>query len=154
DMCNELGGRKAPREYSHETHDDALRDKVYKETFDKVYEIAKSGSAKKDRRSAFDGIIEEFLAKYSEEELATLDQSLVKKYYGEVQYDAMRKMVLDEKIRLDGRKMDEVRSIWSEVDYLPAAHGSAVFTRGETQALTSVTLGSKLDEQMLDSPMN
>lgn len=149
-----FGARKAPREYNHEPKDEAFEQKMSAECFDKVYEVVKSGQPKADRKASFATILEEFLAQYSEEELEALDPFLIKKYYGNVQYDAMRRMVLDEGQRLDGRKLDQVRPIWSEVDYLPAAHGSAVFTRGETQSLTSVTLGGKMDEQMLDSPMN
>ncbi len=154
ELCEALGGRKPAREYNHEVKDEELKEKIYKETYQKVYEVAKSGLDKKARKASFDNILDEFLAQYNEEELAGLNMGLVKKYYHEVEYDAMRRMILDESLRLDGRKLDQIRPIWTEVDYLPAAHGSAVFTRGETQSLTSITLGSKLDEQMLDSPMN
>lgn len=148
------GGRKAPREYNHENNDEELKAKIHKECYDKVYAVAKAGGNKNDRKENFKAVLEEYLTQYSEEELESLDMGLVKKYYHEVEYHAMRDMILNDSQRLDGRKLDEVRPIWTEVDYLPAAHGSAVFTRGETQSLTSVTLGSKLDEQMLDSPMN
>ena len=154
ELAELAGGKKAPKEYNHETHDDELKAKIYDFSYQKVYEAAKSGKPKKERKEALDAILNDFLAQYSEEELENLNSGLVKKYFSWVQYDATRKMILDESIRLDGRKLDEVRDIWSEVNYLPSAHGSAVFTRGETQALTSVTLGSKMDEQMLDSPMN
>ena len=154
ELAELAGGKKASKEYNHETHDDELKAKIYDFSYQKVYEAAKSGKPKKERKEALDAILSDFLAQYSEEELENLNSGLVKKYFSWVQYDATRKMILDESIRLDGRKLDEVRDIWSEVDYLPSAHGSAVFTRGETQALTSVTLGSKMDEQMLDSPMN
>lgn len=149
-----FGGRKPAREYNHENKDEELKDKIHNETYDKVYAVAKSGGNKQDRKAAFEQVLEEFLSQYNEEELEALDMGLVKKYYHDVEYAAMRNMILDEEQRLDGRKLDQVRPIWTEVDYLPAAHGSAVFTRGETQSLTSVTLGGKLDEQMLDSPMN
>ena len=154
ELAELAGGKKASKEYNHETHDDELKAKIYDFSYQQVYEAAKSGKPKKERKEALDAILSDFLAQYSEEELENLNSGLVKKYFSWVQYDATRKMILDESIRLDGRKLDEVRDIWSEVDYLPSAHGSAVFTRGETQALTSVTLGSKMDEQMLDSPMN
>ena len=154
ELAEALGGRKAPREYNHENKDEELKKKIQAETYDKVYAVAKAGGDKNERKDNFAKVLEDFLAQYSEEELAALDMALVKKYYHEVEYHAMRDMILNDSQRLDGRKLDEVRSIWSEVDYLPMAHGSAVFTRGETQSLTSVTLGSKMDEQMLDSPMN
>lgn len=154
ELCEKLGGRKAPREYNHEVKDEDLKAKIYQETYQKVYEVAKSGLAKKDRKAGFEAVLNDFLTQYSEEQLAELNLGLVKKYFHEVEYDAMRRMILDESMRLDGRKLDQVRPIWTEIDYLPSAHGSAIFTRGETQSLTTVTLGSKLDEQMLDSPMN
>ena len=94
---------------------------------------------------------DEFLAQFSEED--TVNKTLVGVYFHDLEKDVMRDIVLDEKIRLDGRKLDQIRPIWSEIDYLPSAHGSAVFTRGETQSLTTVTLGTKLDEQMIDSAM-
>ncbi len=153
ELCAAVGGRKPAREYSHEDKDEELSKKIHAETYDKVYAVAKSRAPKDERKTAFAQVLEDFVAQYSEEEKATLNMTLVKKYYHEVEYHAMRDMILNESQRLDGRKLDEVRPIWSEVDYLPAAHGSAVFTRGETQSLTSVTLGSKMDEQMLDSPM-
>jgi len=148
------GARPEPREYNHEDSDEALAEKIKKETYDKVYEVATQGLAKADRKAKFGEILEEFLSQYSEEQLAEINPTLIKKYFGDVQYHAMRNMILETGQRIDGRQLDQVRAIWSEVDYLPAAHGSAVFTRGETQSLTSVTLGSKMDEQMLDSPMN
>lgn len=153
ELCAAVGGRKTAREYNHEDKDEELLKKIHADTYDKVYAVAKSRGSKDERKAAFAQVLEDFVAQYSEEEKATLKMGLVKKYYHEVEYHAMRDMILNESQRLDGRKLDEVRSIWSEVDYLPAAHGSAVFTRGETQSLTSVTLGSKMDEQMLDSPM-
>lgn len=153
ELCDAIGGRKPSREYNHEEKDEELLKKIHAETYDKVYAVAKSQAPKNERKAAFAQVLEDFVAQYSEEEKETLNMGLVKKYYHEVEYHAMRDMVLNDSQRLDGRKLDEVRPIWSEVDYLPAAHGSAVFTRGETQSLTSVTLGSKMDEQMLDSPM-
>jgi polyribonucleotide nucleotidyltransferase len=143
-------GRKVKREYNHETHDTELKDKVYKETFDKAYAVAKSANANKhERGEAFGKVYEEFMAQFTDEEKAA-KEALAKKYYHEVEYHAVRKLALDEKQRLDGRKTTDIRAIWSEVGYLPGAHGSAVFTRGETQSLTTVTLGTKLDMQMID----
>jgi polyribonucleotide nucleotidyltransferase len=144
-----LVGKTVKRAYSHEPENPELRASIFAATYDKVYAIAKSASAKHDRSENFAKIAEEYRATMPEE----LDDDtafLFKKYFHDVQYDAVRNLVLDEGMRLDGRDVRTVRPIWSEVDYLPAAHGSAVFTRGETQSLTSVTLGAKDDEQMID----
>ncbi len=149
ELAKELG-KDVKREYCHEKSDLELRDRVVAATYDKVYEIAKSQSAKHERTAKFHEIEEEFMATLSEEELAE-KSSLVKRYFhDDVLKKAMRNMILDEGIRLDGRATDVIRPIWCEIDYLPCAHGSAVFTRGETQSLTSVTLGTKLDEKMID----
>ncbi len=145
----EATGKTIKREYSHEDHDADLRAKVFADTYDKVYAVAKSGSNKDERKAGFTAIINDFFAEMPED-TADLTKAMAKHYYHDVQYDAIRNLLLDEGIRLDGRKTTEIRKIWSEVGYLPAAHGSAVFTRGETQSLTSVTLGSKDDEQMID----
>jgi polyribonucleotide nucleotidyltransferase len=145
-----LVGEKPKRTYCHEVNDEELREKVKKDTYDKVYAIAKAGLSKTERNEAFSKLLTEYLATYTEEERAE-KEALIKKYYHEVQYHAMRRMILDEKIRLDGRTTTEIRPIWSEVGYLPAAHGSAIFTRGETQSLTTVTLGTKLDLQTIDT---
>ncbi|MFA6278124.1 MAG: polyribonucleotide nucleotidyltransferase [Pedobacter sp.] len=145
----EATGKTVKREYNHEDHDADLRAKVFADTYDKVYAIAKSGSNKDERKVGFTAIINEFFEAMPED-TADLTKAMAKHYYHDVQYDAIRNLLLDEGIRLDGRKTTEIRPIWSEVGYLPAAHGSAVFTRGETQSLTSVTLGSKDDEQMID----
>lgn len=153
DLAEKLGGKKPTLEYEHETHDEELKKNIHTATYDKVYEVAKKQLAKKERGQAFGEIFDNFIESLGEE-VEDSTKGLAKIYFKGVQYEAMRSMVLNEKVRLDGRKLNEVRPIWTEVDYLPSAHGSAVFTRGETQALTSVTLGSKLDEQMLDSPMN
>lgn len=152
DLCEQMGGRKPARTYSHENNDEELRKKIWELTYDKVYSVAKSGAPKSERSEKFKAIIDEYLSTLSEEELKA-QEFLAKKYYHEVEKEAMRKMILDESIRLDGRKLDEVRPIWTEVGYLPAAHGSAIFSRGETQSVTTVTLGGKLDEQLLDAPM-
>ena len=143
-------GLKTKREYNHENNDWDLKEAVSKATYQKVYDCAKSGNANKDQRKvAFKAILTEYLATFSAEESAT-KEGLIKKYYHHVEYDAIRRVALDEKIRLDGRKTTDIRPIWSEVNYLPSAHGSAVFTRGETQSLTTVTLGTKLDQQLID----
>ncbi|MCD4772550.1 MAG: polyribonucleotide nucleotidyltransferase [Bacteroidales bacterium] len=141
---------KIKREYNHENNDDELRDKVIKATSDKVNEIAKSGNTNKhERHDAFEAVINEFKETFSEEELEE-KEIMINRYFHDVEKEAVRSSILNERIRLDGRKLDEIRPIWSEVDYLPTAHGSAIFTRGETQSLVTVTLGSRLDEQMID----
>ncbi len=138
------------REYSHETNDAELKVRVYKELYDKAYAVAKSQNPdKKKRGAAFKAVVTEFIVSLPEEERKQ-KEALAKKYYHEVEYDAVRRFVLDERARLDGRKTDQIRPIWSEIGYLPSAHGSAIFTRGETQSLTSVTLGTKLDLQSID----
>lgn len=148
----ELVGKTVKREYSHETHDDELRQKVYDATYNKAYEVAKKGSdSKSDRKEGFTAVLNEFVESLGEDH--GYDMTLIKTYYHDVEKDAVRNMILNDRVRLDGRKLDQIRSIWSEVNYLPATHGSAVFTRGETQSLTTVTLGTKLDEQMIDSAM-
>jgi polyribonucleotide nucleotidyltransferase len=144
-------GKTVKREYCHETNDEALRVKIQKETYDKVYAVARKCQADKHKRHEdFQAVKEEFLAQYSEEELAALNLTLVGRYYHDVEKEAVRNLILNEGLRLDGRKTTEIRPIWSEVDYLPSAHGSAIFTRGETQSLTTVTLGTKLDNKLID----
>lgn len=145
-----LVGAEVKREFNHEPVDETLRAELFSATYDKVYAVAKSGVSKHERSEQFAAIGEEFFAKFEEEELTEEKEFLLKKYFHDVQYHAVRNLLLNEGIRLDGRDARTVRPIWSEVDYLPAAHGSAVFTRGETQSLTSVTLGAKDDEQMID----
>ncbi|MBE8713433.1 polyribonucleotide nucleotidyltransferase [Sphingobacterium hungaricum] len=144
-----LVGSNTKREFDHEPSNPELREAIFASTYDKVYAIAASASAKHDRSEKFKEIFEEFKTAFGEE-VDDETKFLLKKYFHDVQYDAVRNLVLDEGKRLDGRDVRTVRPIWSEVDYLPAAHGSAVFTRGETQSLTSVTLGAKDDEQMID----
>lgn len=149
-LVEKAGGKKATREYNHENKDEELRDAVKAATYAKVYEVAKQGNPNKsERKAAFKAILEEYKATFSEEELAE-KLPLIKKYYHDVEWQAVRDVILNERVRLDGRKTTEIRPIWSEVDYLPSAHGSAVFTRGETQSLTTVTLGNKMDEQLID----
>jgi len=145
-------GKLTKREYSHETNDDELKKRVSDELYDKVYAIAKSFTPKHDRSEAFKKLKEDFKLTIPEEERESKD-IMVERYYHEVEKEAMRNMILNEGIRLDGRKSDEIRPIWCEIDYLPAAHGSAIFTRGETQSLTTVTLGTKLDEKQIDEVM-
>ncbi|MBE8719986.1 polyribonucleotide nucleotidyltransferase [Sphingobacterium pedocola] len=144
-----LVGSTVKREFNHEPSNPTLRAEIFSATYDKVYEIAKSGSSKHDRSENFATIGNDFFEKLGED-IDDETKFLAKKYFHDVQYDAVRNLLLNEGIRLDGRSARTVRPIWSEVDFLPAAHGSAVFTRGETQSLTSVTLGAKDDEQMID----
>jgi polyribonucleotide nucleotidyltransferase len=144
-------GKIVKREYNHETNDAELKERVFKALYDKAYAVAKKQNPnKKERGEAFKAVVTEFIDSLPEEEKETINQSLIKKYYHEVEYVAVRRFVLDERARLDGRKTNEIRPIWSEIGYLPSAHGSAIFTRGETQSLTSVTLGTKLDLQSID----
>lgn len=151
----ELVGSTVKREYCHEENDEELRQLVHEKTFEKAYEVAKlQNPCKHERAASFAAVKEEFIAEYSEDkEAGEVDLTLIGRYYHDVEKEAVRKMILDDKVRLDGRKTNEIRPIWSEVDYLPGAHGSAVFTRGETQSLTSVTLGTKLDEKIVDDAL-
>lgn len=153
-LAEKVGKSFPKREYNHENHDEAIREKVWKETYDKVYEVAKTPSGKEERGEKFKAVRDEFLAQYVEnpEELERVTP-FVKVYYHDVEKEAMRQMIINDKIRLDGRDPETIRPIWSEIDYLPGAHGSAIFTRGETQSLTAVTLGSVKDANMVDSVM-
>ena len=142
-------GKTDKRVYNHEHSNLDLKEVVFAATYDKAYAVAASASSKDDRSADFRQIREDFIASMGENP-DPIQVGLAKKYFHDVQYDAVRNLVLNEGKRLDGRQTTEIRPIWSEIGYLPAAHGSAVFTRGETQSLTSVTLGSKTDEQMID----
>ena len=156
ELQNELlkkSGGIEKREYSHEESDEDLLKDITSKTFDKIYKVACKGIAdKKKRAEEFSKIKEEYLDGIEVDD--EFNEFLFGTYFHDVEKDAIRKAVLDKKIRLDGRKLNEIRPIWSEIDYLPNAHGSAIFTRGETQSLTSVTLGTKLDEQMIDGAMH
>ena len=147
-------GLKPKREYCHEINDADLKAKVMKETYDAVYAAAKKLDPNKNNRKAnFKAPLEEFKKQFTADELK-LRESLINKYYHEVEYVAVRRMAIDEKVRLDGRKTNDIRPIWAEVGYLPTPHGSAVFTRGETQSLTTVTLGTPLDKLRIDGAFN
>lgn len=147
-------GNKAKREYNHETNDADLRAKVHADTYDKVYAVAKKlQNDKHKRKEDFKAVLDEYKKTFSEEELKE-KEALINKYYHEVEYNAVRRLALDEKVRLDGRKTTDIRAIWAEVNYLPMPHGSAVFTRGETQSLTTVTLGTPKDAMMIDGAFN
>ncbi|MFW6268004.1 MAG: polyribonucleotide nucleotidyltransferase, partial [Marinilabiliaceae bacterium] len=147
----EMVGAQEKREYSHEENDEELRQKVWDATYEKAADVARSANPnKQERGEAFDKIVEEFIeANYNTEE-DEVPEKLIHRYFHDVEKEAVRRVMLDENIRLDGRGMDEIRPIWVEVDTLPGPHGSAIFTRGETQSLTTVTLGSKLDEKIVD----
>ena len=150
----EAVGSTVKRDYCHEVNDEELRKDVHDKCYDRAYAIAKTGSADKHwRQDSFDAICTEYIESLPEEEREA-KTPLVKRYYHDVEKEAMRRCVLDEGVRLDGRKTTEIRPIWIETDYLPGPHGSAVFTRGETQALATVTLGTKLDEKILDDVLN
>jgi polyribonucleotide nucleotidyltransferase len=142
-------GTTVKREYNHEDNDEELRAAVQSACYGKVYAIAVSGSEKQERAEAFKTIVDEFKTQYTEEELTT-KSALIDRYHHDVEKAAMRRAILDEGKRLDGRKTTEIRPIWIETDYLPGPHGAAVFTRGETQSLTTVTLGTKTDEKIVD----
>ncbi len=150
----EAAGKTVKREYCHEVNDEELRADVKAKCYDKAYAVAKAGCADKHwRQDSFDAICDEYIESLPEEERDE-KAPLVKRYYHDVERDAVRRCILDEGIRLDGRKTTEIRPIWCETDYLPGPHGSAVFTRGETQSLATVTLGTKLDEKILDDVLN
>jgi len=147
----EAFGKKEVREYETETEDEELEKKIHDMAYDKVYAVAKAGSAKHERSTAFAEIKEEIKATFSEEELEEIN-GLVSKYYSKAEKAAVRDLTLNEGLRLDGRKTDEIRPIWCEVNYLPSTHGSAIFTRGETQALATVTLGTSREANQIDMP--
>ena len=148
ELIRELGN-EVKRDYPHDPQDEDLRKAVNEFCYDKCYALAKAAKPKHEREDGFEAIKAEFCATIPEEELEE-KQPLIDRYYHDVEKEAMRNMILDEGIRLDGRVCNEVRPIWCEVDYLPCAHGSAIFTRGETQSLASVTLGTKMDMKETD----
>ncbi|MDR2791411.1 MAG: polyribonucleotide nucleotidyltransferase [Tannerellaceae bacterium] len=150
---SEAVGKLVKREYCHETNDENLRQDVRSKCYDKVYAVAVSGSEKHQRSAAFKAIVDEYKAQFPEEELAE-KAALIARYYHDVEKEAMRRAILDEGKRLDGRSTTEIRPIWIETDFVPGPHGSAVFTRGETQSLTTVTLGTKSDEKLVDDVLN
>ena len=149
-LASKIEKAQTKREYCHETHDEDLRKEVWDYAYQRYYDIAKTPSAKEERAEKFSVVVDEFLERYTEEELEEKG-GLAKIYFHDVQKEAVRQLILNENIRLDGRNNQQIRPIWCEVDYLPAAHGSSIFTRGETQSLTTVTLGSLLDANRIDS---
>ena len=149
---NELAAavNKPKRAYCHEVNDEELRKDIWDKCYQKAYDVARQCNANKHLRGELlNGVREDYLATLSEEDQET-KKNLVARYYHDVEKEAMRRMILDEGVRLDGRTTEQIRPIWCEVDYLPGPHGSSVFTRGETQALATVTLGTKLDEKLID----
>ena len=159
ELSKELG-KDVKREYDHEINDEALRERMNKELYQPAYDITKQALEKHARAEAFEKILtdfkEKFLAEVPEDsEISKEDyEAMMDRYYHDVERDAMRRCILDEGIRLDGRKTDEIRPIWCEVSPLPMPHGSSIFTRGETQSLTTVTLGTKLDEKLVDDVLD
>lgn len=149
----EACGTVEKRTYSHETNDEDLRQKVREACYDKAYAVATSGTSKHERTDAFAAIVDEFKAQFTEEELEEKGP-MIDRYYHDVEKEAMRRMILDEGKRLDGRDTRTIRPIWCEVSPLPSPHGSSIFTRGETQALATVTLGTKSDEKLVDDVLN
>jgi polyribonucleotide nucleotidyltransferase len=148
----QIAGKTEKRVYSHETHDEELRKALWDGYYDKFYTVAKMANpSKSGRRESFKAVEAEYFDALPED--STVDKNLAKTYFHDIEKEAVRQMVITERFRLDGRKLDEIRQITCEVDYLPSPHGSAVFTRGETQSLTTVTLGTKMDEQIVDQVM-
>ncbi|HBG54392.1 MAG TPA: polyribonucleotide nucleotidyltransferase, partial [Rikenellaceae bacterium] len=145
----EESGKTVKREYSHEENDEEIRKAVESFCYERCYAIARSGEDKHTRSDAFEALKEEFMQTIPEAEREE-KAMMVSRYYHDVEKRAMRRMILDEGIRLDGRSTSDIRPIWCEIDYLPMAHGSAIFTRGETQSLTTVTMGTKLDMKEMD----
>ncbi|MBQ8046900.1 MAG: polyribonucleotide nucleotidyltransferase [Prevotella sp.] len=159
ELSKELG-KDVKREYDHEVNDEALRERMNKELYTKAYDVTKQALEKHARAEAFEKILSDFKEQYASEHSDLNEDELEEKYammdryYHDVERDAMRRCILDEGIRLDGRKTDEIRPIWCEVSPLPMPHGSAIFTRGETQSLSTCTLGTKLDEKLVDDVLD
>ena len=159
ELSKELG-KDVKREYDHEVNDEELRERMNKELYQPAYDVTKQALPKQDRADAFEKILTDFKEKYAAEHADLTEDEMEEKYammdryYHDVERDAMRRCILDEGIRLDGRKTDEIRPIWCEVSPLPMPHGSSIFTRGETQSLSTCTLGTKLDEKMVDDVLD
>ncbi len=177
ELSKELG-KDVKREYNHEINDEALRERMNKELYQPAYDITKQALPKQDRADAFEKLLEDFKEKFFAERKAAVSEAalsqaavseaspsepeisddeyaaMMDRYYHDVERDAMRRCILDEGIRLDGRKTTDIRPIWCEVSPLPMPHGSSIFTRGETQSLTTVTLGTKLDEKLVDDVLD
>ena len=152
DMAAEVPSSSPKREYEHEKHDDSLKQAIHDACYQAYYDAAKNAGSKKERGATFKAIKEDFLAGISDEDKAA-KQYMLRDYFKATQKKAIRDLLLNEGIRLDGRGTKDIRPIWCEVDYLPGPHGSSVFTRGETQSLTTLTLGTKDDEQLIDNAL-
>ena len=152
DMAAEVPGSSPKREYEHEKHDDSLKQAIHDACYQAYYDAAKNAGSKKERGATFKAIKEDFLANMSDED-KTAKQYMLRDYFKATQKKAIRDLLLNEGIRLDGRGTKDIRPIWCEVDYLPGPHGSSIFTRGETQSLTTLTLGTKDDEQLIDNAL-
>ncbi len=152
DMAAEVPSSSPKREYEHEKHDDSLKQAIHDACYQAYYDAAKNAGSKKERGATFKAIKEDFLAGMSDEDKAA-KQYMLRDYFKATQKKAIRDLLLNEGIRLDGRGTKDIRPIWCEVDYLPGPHGSSVFTRGETQSLTTLTLGTKDDEQLIDNAL-
>lgn len=151
ELAAEVPKSEPKREYEHETHDKAIEEKIWDAVYEKCKDVARQGLADKNKRAElFREIYQEYVDGLDEETLEK-ESPFIQTYFNKAKKEAVRRVMLDDRIRLDGRAFNEIRPIWSEVDYIPSAHGSAVFTRGETQSLTTLTLGGKLDEQMIDN---
>lgn len=150
ESCGKLG----KREYCHEVNDDELRKDIHDKCYTQVYAVATSDTDKHQRADAFDAIVEAYKSQFTEEELTNEKVEMIARYYHDIEKEAMRRAILDEGKRLDGRKTTEIRPIWIETDFIPGPHGSAIFTRGETQSLSTVTLGTKADEKIIDDVLN
>jgi len=150
ELASEISTSSPKREYCHETHDEELKERIKSETYDKVYAVAAEGLGKDERSTKFKQVKQDWIDSLTEEEVEKYDSKLIGVYYHDVEKEAVRTLVLNEKKRLDGRETTEIRPIWCEIDYLSSPHGSAVFTRGETQSLTTVTLGTLQDVNRLD----
>ncbi|MEJ6681886.1 MAG: polyribonucleotide nucleotidyltransferase [Flavobacteriales bacterium] len=151
DLASMVEKSKVKREYNHEDSDEELYESIKEACYQPCYDVAKKGSAKEERSAAFNEIKNNFFETLTEEQQT--NKYLFKQYFSKVQKSGVRDCMLEERVRLDGRKSTDIRNIWCEVDYLPSAHGSAIFTRGETQSLTTLTLGSKMDEQLIDGAL-
>ena len=147
----EAVGKKEVREYETSAKNEELAKKIHDATYDKSYKIAKKGTSKSERSLAFSNLKDEVKALFSEEEIEEYGK-LIGKYFNKSQKEAIRELTLNEGLRLDGRKTTDIRPIWCEVDYLPSTHGSSIFTRGETQALATVTLGTSREANKIDMP--
>ena len=152
ELAKKVGTHEVSREYCHENHDEDLRSRVNEAIYSKMYESAQNAASKSERKEAFKTITEEYLETLSEEEKSE-KAFMLKGYIHDAQKKAVRDLVLNDGVRLDGRSTSDIRPIWGEINYLPSCHGSSIFTRGETQSLTTLTLGTKQDEQLIDGAL-